>query len=180
MNKTRVIKKYPNRRLYDTEVSKYVTLGEIKQLVLTHSDFQVIDTQSEADITNSILLQIINELENQSMPIFTKDILLNMIRYYGNPMQKALSQFIEKSVRLFATSQKPFQQQAHHSTPSDPHEVMAQLAKQNITAWQTLFENFFTETTAKKTDKQKKNVGLFDAGIICIVALERIVESELI
>ena len=83
----RLIKKYPNRRLYDTKTSSYITLVDVKQMVLNHEDFQVVDAKSSEDLTRQILLQIILEEESGGMPMFTSDLLSQMIRSYGNAMR---------------------------------------------------------------------------------------------
>ncbi|HEY1075728.1 MAG TPA: polyhydroxyalkanoate synthesis repressor PhaR, partial [Fontimonas sp.] len=107
MSEPRVIKKYPNRRLYDTHISRYITLEEIRQLVLNNIPFRVEDKRSEEDITRSILLQVIAEQEEGGDPIFTTDLLEFMIRYYGDPMQNSIGRYLELSARLF-------QEQQHH------------------------------------------------------------------
>jgi len=92
---TRLIKKYPNRRLYDTRTSSYITLADVKELVLKNEEFQVVDAKSSEDLTRSILLQIILEEETGGMPMFTSDLLSQMIRFYGNAMQGMLwAQFL--------------------------------------------------------------------------------------
>ena len=87
MASPRIIKKYPNRRLYDTETSSYITLAEVKELVLQYKDFQVQDAKSGENLTRSILLQIILEEESGGVPMFSTDMLANIIRYYGHAMQ---------------------------------------------------------------------------------------------
>src|SRR5207253_149138 len=87
MASPRIIKKYPNRRLYDTETSAYITLAEVKDLVLQYKDFQVQDAKSGEDLTRAILLQIILEEESGGVPMFSSDMLANIIRYYGHAMQ---------------------------------------------------------------------------------------------
>lgn len=89
----RIIKKYPNRRLYDTEISRYVTLEDVKKLVIQNIPFHIIDAKSQEDLTNTTLLQIITELEQQGAPLFTNAMLQQIIRFYGNDMQKLMSQF---------------------------------------------------------------------------------------
>ena len=97
----RLIKKYPNRRLYDTRTSTYITLVDVKELVLAHEDFQVIDAKTGDDLTRSILLQIILEEETGGMPLFTEQMLANFIRYYGHSMQGFLGAYLEKNMQVF-------------------------------------------------------------------------------
>jgi polyhydroxyalkanoate synthesis repressor PhaR len=96
--KLRIIKKYANRRLYDTQTCRYITLEEVKQIVLTHTPFKVIDVKNKQDVTKNILLQIICELELMSSPIFTTQILKTLICFYDNPLQAQISSFLEKNL----------------------------------------------------------------------------------
>jgi polyhydroxyalkanoate synthesis repressor PhaR len=108
----RIIKKYPNRRLYDTETSTYITLAEVKELVLQYKEFQVQDAKSGEDLTRSILLQIILEEESGGVPMFSQDMLANIIRYYGHSMQGLMGSYLERSIGAFHEAQKRFQEQA--------------------------------------------------------------------
>jgi len=112
MSSPRIIKKYPNRRLYDTETSTYITLAEVKELVLGYKDFQVQDAKTGDDLTRSILLQIILEEESGGVPMFTQDMLANIIRYYGHAMQGLMGSYLERSIIAFHEAQKRFQEQA--------------------------------------------------------------------
>ncbi len=87
MAQVRIIKKYPNRRLYDTEISSYITLEEVRQLVIDGEDFEVRDAKSGDDLTRSVLLQIISEHEETGQPMFTTQLLSQVIRFYGDSMQ---------------------------------------------------------------------------------------------
>ena len=112
MNKSiRVIKKYPNRRLYDTANSGYITLADVKQMVLEHIDFQVIDAKSGDDLTRSILLQIILEEESAGLPMFSSEMLAQMIRFYGNALQGIMGNYLEQSAKLFMDMQQRMQDQ---------------------------------------------------------------------
>ena len=108
----RIIKKYPNRRLYDTETSTYITLAEVKDLVLQYKEFQVQDAKTGEDLTRSILLQIILEEESGGVPMFSSDMLANIIRYYGHAMQGLMGSYLERSILAFHEAQKRFQEQA--------------------------------------------------------------------
>ena len=108
----RIIKKYPNRRLYDTETSTYITLAEVKELVLGYKVFQVQDAKTGEDLTRSILLQIILEEESGGVPMFSTDMLANIIRYYGHAMQGLMGSYLERSIFAFHEAQKRFQEQA--------------------------------------------------------------------
>jgi polyhydroxyalkanoate synthesis repressor PhaR len=112
MSSPRIIKKYPNRRLYDTETSSYITLAEVKDLVLGYKEFQVQDAKSGEDLTRAILLQIILEEESGGVPMFSTDMLANIIRYYGHAMQGLMGSYLERSIFAFHEAQKRFQEQA--------------------------------------------------------------------
>ncbi len=107
---SRIIKKYPNRRLYDTETSTYITLAEVKELVLQYKDFQVQDAKTGDDLTRAILLQIILEEESGGVPMFSTDMLANIIRYYGHSMQGLMGSYLERSIHAFHEAQKRFQE----------------------------------------------------------------------
>ena len=108
----RIIKKYPNRRLYDTATSSYITLTDVKRLVLDHVDFRVIDAKSSEDLTRSILLQIILEEESGGVPMFSSAMLSQMIRFYGNAMQGMMGNFLEKNIQTFIEMQQRLQAQS--------------------------------------------------------------------
>ena len=107
LRKERVIKKYPNRRLYDTDTSAYITLAEIKQLVMDSEVFCVRDAKSGDDLTRSILLQIILEEEANGSPMFTAPVLSNIIRFYGHAMQGLMGGYLEKNMQALIDMQVP-------------------------------------------------------------------------
>ena len=104
----RLIKKYPNRRLYDTQTSSYITLTDVKQLVLDADEFTVVDAKSSEDLTRSILLQIILEEEANGAPMFSSVVLSQIIRYYGHAMQGMMGSYLEKNVQAFTDIQNKF------------------------------------------------------------------------
>lgn len=104
----RLIKKYPNRRLYDTQTSSYITLTDVKQLVLDADDFTVVDAKTNEDLTRSILLQIILEEEAHGAPMFSSGVLAQIIRYYGHAMQGMMGSYLEKNVQAFTDIQNKF------------------------------------------------------------------------
>jgi polyhydroxyalkanoate synthesis repressor PhaR len=108
----RLIKKYPNRRLYDTRTSTYITLADVKDLVLQHENFLVVDAKSGEDLTRSILLQIILEEEAGGAPMFTSDLLAQMIRFYGNAMQGMMGKYLENNIKSFTDMQHKLHEQA--------------------------------------------------------------------
>jgi polyhydroxyalkanoate synthesis repressor PhaR len=109
---TRLIKKYPNRRLYDTQTSTYITLADVKQLVLGGEPFSVVDAKSGDDISRSILLQIILDEESSGAPMFSADMLSQVIRFYGNAMQGMMGDYLEKNIKAFTEIQGSLQEQS--------------------------------------------------------------------
>lgn len=108
----RLIKKYPNRRLYDTETSTYITLSDVKQLVLDQEDFKVLDAKSNDDLTRSILLQIILEEESGGLPMFSSVMLSQIIRFYGHAMQGMMGTYLEKNIQAFIDIQQKLTEQS--------------------------------------------------------------------
>lgn len=108
----RTLKKYPNRRLYDTHTSSYITLADVKQMVLEGADFVVRDAKTNDDLTRSILLQIILEEETGGMPMFSTTMLAQIIRFYGHTMQGLMGSYLEKNFQAFVDIQNRFAEQS--------------------------------------------------------------------
>jgi len=108
----RVLKKYPNRRLYDTRNSGYITLADVRQMVLDNEQFVVRDAKTGEDLTRSILLQIILEAETGGMPMFSTPVLAHMIRFYGHTMQGLMGSYLEKNLQAFTELQNRFAEQS--------------------------------------------------------------------
>jgi polyhydroxyalkanoate synthesis repressor PhaR len=125
----RLIKKYPNRRLYDTKTSMYITLADVKKLVVQGEEFQVVDDKTKEDLTRSILLQIILEEETVGAPMFSSDILTQFIRSYGNTMQGMLGSYLERNMQLFGEMQKSMREQSQ-KLYGEPTKVNEDLWKQ--------------------------------------------------
>ena len=102
MSSPRTIKKYPNRRLYDTVESRYITLADIRRLVISGIDFVVVDKRTQADITRTILLQVIAEQEHDGEPLMSRDFLSQVIRSYDDRMRSMIGNYLEQSLKLFA------------------------------------------------------------------------------
>jgi polyhydroxyalkanoate synthesis repressor PhaR len=116
----RIIKKYPNRRLYDTETSSYITLADVKKLVLEQVAFRVEDAKTREDLTRSILLQIILDEETAGAPMFSSDMLSQIIRFYGNAMQGMMGSYLEKNIQTFIEIQKRLQEQSRQVYGDNP------------------------------------------------------------
>jgi polyhydroxyalkanoate synthesis repressor PhaR len=138
----RTIKKYANRRLYDTHASKHVTLEGIRQLVVDGEEIVVIDDTSGQDITRSILLQVIAEQEQGGRPILSPGMLRHIIRFYGNPMQEFMAQYLESSVEAFLNQQKGMQDQFREVLAKSPMATMQGMAARNLTAWADMQKAF--------------------------------------
>ena len=136
---TRIIKKYPNRRLYDTELSKYITLENVRKLVTDNIDFCVKDVKTDEDLTRGILLQIISDQEHDGEPFFSAPALSQIIRFYDDSMQGVAGDFISKSLTLFVDQQKQMQD----AVTSNPLTAMSEIAENNLKMWQDMQEGFF-------------------------------------
>lgn len=107
----RILKKYPNRRLYDTRTSAYITLADVKKMVLEGESFEVRDAKSGDEITRSILLQIILEEETGGVPMFSTQALAQIIRFYGHAMQGLMGSWLEKNLQALTEMQSRFAEQ---------------------------------------------------------------------
>jgi polyhydroxyalkanoate synthesis repressor PhaR len=145
----RLIKKYPNRRLYDTKTSSYITLADVKQMVLKHEEFQVVDAKSGDDLTRQILLQIILEEESGGLPMFSSDLLAQLIRFYGNAMQGLMGTYLEKNINAFQEMQKSLQEQSQRmygDTPRASQELWAQFMNLQGPAMQSLMQAYIEQS----------------------------------
>lgn len=144
----RVIKKYPNRRLYDTEKSSYITLSQVHDIIRSNQDFKVVDAETGEDITRSILIQIIIDQENGETPIFTTDMLTKFIRFYDDAAQSLFGEFLEKNMQMFTEQQKRFQQQMVEGLMESPvTRMMQEAAERNLNMWQDMQQRFFDLAT---------------------------------
>ena len=154
MSEARIIKKYPNRRLYDTSSSSYITLEDIRKLVQDGAEFQVVDSKTNEDITRSILLQLImeQEAEGRDDPLFSTEMLTQFIRFYGTTMPSMFSEFMQKSMTMFMAQQDQFKQSDSNGNPLD---MMAEMTKRNMDTWMEMQKNFFQ--AAANTDNKDKD-----------------------
>ncbi len=155
----RLIKKYPNRRLYDTEASTYITLTDVKKLVLENAEFRVEDTKTKEDITRSILLQIILEEETAGTPMFSSDMLSQIIRFYGNAMQGMMGNFLEKNVTTFMDIQKRMQSQSTQLYGANPMlntEAWNEFVKMQGPAIQGLMGRYLEQSANAFVEMQNK------------------------
>ncbi len=155
----RTIKKYPNRRLYDTANSGYITLADVKQMVLDNIDFQVVDAKSGDDLTRAILLQIILDEEGGGVPMFSSEMLAQMIRFYGSAQQTIMGQYMEQNVKAFLAIQKKLQDQAKQVygdkmmlTP----DLWKQFMQMQAPAMQGMLGNYLEQSAKLFMDMQQR------------------------
>ncbi len=148
----RVIKKYPNRRLYDTETSTYITLADIRQLVMKTATFVVRDAKSNEDLTRSILLQIILEEETGGAPMFTEAVLANIIRFYGNAMQSFMGSYLEKNVQSFMDLQLKMAEKSKGLSP----EMLAQFMNAQSPMMQGMMGTYVEQSKSVFTQLQEQ------------------------
>ena len=155
----RTIKKYPNRRLYDTANSGYITLADVKQMVLEQIEFQVIDAKSGDDLTRAILLQIILDEEGGGVPMFSSEMLAQMIRFYGSAQQTIMGSYIEQNVKAFLSIQKKLQDQAKQIygdkmmiTP----DLWKQFMQMQAPAMQGMLGNYLEQSARLFMDMQQR------------------------
>jgi polyhydroxyalkanoate synthesis repressor PhaR len=139
----RVVKKYPNRRLYDTVESRYITLADIRRLVMEKINFVVIDKKSQEDITRAILLQVISEQEHVGEPLMSQDFLSQVIRSYGGAMQCLVGSYLEQSLKLLSSQQQQMREQMRGAFGSDAYDNIASLTQQNMERWRSVQDDIF-------------------------------------
>jgi polyhydroxyalkanoate synthesis repressor PhaR len=155
----RIIKKYPNRRLYDTETSSYITLADVKKLVLDQVSFKVEDAKSREDLTRSILLQIILEEETAGAPMFSSDMLSQIIRFYGNAMQGMMGNYLEKNIHTFIEMQKRLQDQSRQMYGENPmlnSDAWSEFIKMQGPAMQGLMGRYLEQSASAFMDMQQQ------------------------
>ena len=140
----RVIRKYPNRRLYDTVESRYVTLADVRRLVVERVDFVVLDRKTQQDITRSILLQVIAEQEGAGESLMSRDFLAQVIRSYGSGLQDFVGRYLDESIRLFAREQRELRDRFKNVVGIDPLETVSAVAQKNYQRWKSVQEEVFS------------------------------------
>jgi polyhydroxyalkanoate synthesis repressor PhaR len=136
----RILKKYPNRRLYDTQTSSYITLADVKKMVLEMQDFEVRDAKTGDDLTRSILLQIILEEESGGVPMFSTTMLAQIIRFYGHAMQGVMGTYLEKNLQAFVDMQSRFAEQSKGLYDPLMQGLMGNYLEQSKTLFQQMQE----------------------------------------
>ena len=155
MSHKRVIKKYANRRLYDTEESRYVTLKDIKKIIALGVDVNIIDDTKGEDITRALLLQIVSEQELGGTPLLDEAVLNQLIRFYGHPMQNMMGGFIASSIKTFVSQQEAMQEQMQNFIDVSPFNNFQDMAAKNMQAMADMQKQFFNQNIP--TQKTPKN-----------------------
>ena len=148
----RIIKKYPNRRLYDTNSSSYITLAQVRQLVMERERFVVRDAKTGDDLTRSILLQIILEEEAGGAPMFTETMLSNIIRFYGHALQGFMGSYLEKNIQSFMEIQAKLSEQSQGLSP----ELWTQFMHMQSPLMQGMMGQYLENNITAFSDMQKK------------------------
>ena len=141
MSAPRVIKKYPNRRLYDTEISSYITVEDVRQLIVDGEEFEVRDAKSGEDLTRQVLLQIIAEHEQDGEPMLSTQLLSQIIRFYGDSLQGFMGSYLERSMQMFLEQQQQFRQQMSGLIGQAPWTMLNQLTERNLELWKEFQQN---------------------------------------
>lgn len=148
----RLIKKYPNRRLYDTQTSSYITLQEVKNMVIENLALKVVDAKTNEDLTRSIYLQIILEEESGGIPMFSEIALANLIRFYGHSMQGFMGKYLEKNVQNFLDMQIQMSEQSKNLTP----EIWKQMLANPNPLLQNMMVNYTEQSKQILTQMQEQ------------------------
>jgi polyhydroxyalkanoate synthesis repressor PhaR len=143
----RLIRKYSNRRLYDTSASRHVTLEDLRQVIVSGDRIKVVDDKSGEDLTRSVLLQIIAEQEQFGVPVLGSELLEMIIRFYGSPMQALLSRYLGQAFGSILRQQEAMQSQMAKALQA-PFAPLADLARQNMEMWESATRNAFTSGAA--------------------------------
>ena len=131
----RIVNKYPNRRLYDTQESRYITLNDVRQLVLDGTEFEILDKQTGEDITRSALLQVIAEQERGQESVMSEDFLAQVIRSCSGNMNALVGGYLERSLNLFIAQQQKMSESFKDVAGIEPFGAMTELAQRNLSQW---------------------------------------------
>lgn len=164
MSQVRIIKKYPNRRLYDTELSSYVTLEDVRQLIVEGEAFEVRDARSGNDLTRSVLLQILAEHEDIGQPIFSTQLLTTVIRFYGDSLQGIIGSYLERSIQVFSEQQQQLRGTLNNLVVQTPWTLLNQLADRNMEIWKGVQQGIKSglSAAAEKAERDKADADAAD------------------
>lgn len=159
MAELRIIKKYPNRRLYDTELSKYVALADLRKLIHDEVDFKVIDSKSGKDISRSILIQIITEQEAGNEALFSTEMLTEIIRNYDEAIHDVFQSYMDQSMQAFTEQQEIIQQRMEELVGTRAVKTMSDITQRNAELWMDMQKGFLEAAglASGKASSGKKN-----------------------
>ena len=174
----RILKKYPNRRLYDTRLSTYITLADVKTMVMSVESFEVRDAKTGEDLTRSILLQIILEEETGGMPIFSAPMLSQLIRFYGHSMQGMMGSYLEKNLQTFTDIQARLSEQSKglYDPAAQSPELWSQLLNGQAPEVQGVMSTYMEQSRsmfAQMQEQMSAQAGMLFPGIPAIVPPKR-------
>lgn len=159
MSKVRIIKKYPNRRLYDTEISSYITIEDVRQLVVDGEVFEVHDAKTNDDITRTVLLQIIAEHEERGQPMFSTHLLSQIIRFYGDSLQGFMGSYLERSLETFVEQSQQFRTQLNSIIGQTPWSMLNDMTERNLDLWKSMQSRFLSAATTAAPPKPPPAAG---------------------
>ncbi|MBT5485086.1 MAG: polyhydroxyalkanoate synthesis repressor PhaR [Gammaproteobacteria bacterium] len=139
----RIIKKYPNRRIYDTQTSKYIRVDDIREMIVGGISFVVLDSKTGEDVTRSVLLQLIIEQESENNPLFTTDNLKTFIRYYGQGPHQPFGEFMNQSLSFFQNQQDQLRDTYSDMMQNNPVKAFSDMNKRNLEMWRKMSEGFY-------------------------------------
>jgi polyhydroxyalkanoate synthesis repressor PhaR len=152
MTETRIIKKYPNRRLYDTQESRYITLSDICRLVIAREDFEVVDQKTGDTLTCGILLQVMAEQVNSGQSLVSRDVLAQMIRVYNGELPDNLRRYLHGSLSLFLLQHQRIDELIHGPIQADPVNALTELAQENLNQWIALNKELLRAVAGNDAD----------------------------
>jgi polyhydroxyalkanoate synthesis repressor PhaR len=151
MAQPRIIRKYVNRRLYDTETSKHINQEDVRRLIADGTDVQVIDDATGDDITRGVLLQLVAEQERGGRPVLSDQILTHIIRFYEHPMQGMFGAWLQQSFEAFLQQQEDLQEKMQSMIQGGPFTALQEMAAKNMEAWMAM-QKAFTKSKSGKDD----------------------------
>ncbi|HMH29898.1 MAG TPA: polyhydroxyalkanoate synthesis repressor PhaR [Steroidobacteraceae bacterium] len=151
MSNERLIKKYANRRLYDSQESRHVTLEDIRKMIVSGAKVKVVDDKSGEDLTRAVLLQVIAEQDQYGTPVLSTELLEAIIRFYGNPVQEMLTKYMEQSVGTLVRQQETMRAEMSKAL-AGPMAPLAEFARQNMDQWSKIQASMMSAFSGAKPE----------------------------
>lgn len=153
MAEERLIRKYADRRLYDVAASKHINKDGVRKLIVAGEQVKVVDDASGEDITRGVLMQLVADQELGGQPVLSNELLTQILRYYGHPMQTMFADYLQKSLGVFRKQQDSMQEQVQQMLSQGPLESLSDIAKQNMESWMAMQRAFFGASDKKDKDE---------------------------